>query len=165
MKYIYEFQWQNELSRTASRNKTGGNKLRTYYTVKKYFEYEKYLDLQGDFTLRRNITKVRISSHKLEIEAGRYSKKWKNETHEKDKRLCRNCDLGEVEDEEHAVMVCPKYNPARKIMIDTLIEAFPCFQDLTKNEKFIFIMQCRDSEVTSALSKMLLSLQKERGSL
>ena len=40
MQSIFEFQW---------RNKTGGNKLRTYYTFKKKFEYEKYLDLQGNF--------------------------------------------------------------------------------------------------------------------
>ena len=72
MKSIFEFQWRNELSRTTSRNKTGGNKLRTYYTFKKKFEYEKYLDLQGNFALRRNITKIRTSSHILEIEAGRY---------------------------------------------------------------------------------------------
>ena len=36
---------------------------------------KKYLDLQGDFTLRRNITKLRISSHQLEIERGRYCSK------------------------------------------------------------------------------------------
>ena len=84
MKHIFEFQWRNELSRTTSRNKTtGGNKLRTFYTFKKNFVYEKYLDLQGDFTLRRNITKLRISSHQLEIERGRYCSK------KKEARTCR----------------------------------------------------------------------------
>ena len=72
MKSIFEFQWRKELSCTTIWNKTGENKLRTYYTFKKKFEYEKYLALQGNFALRRNITKIRTSSHKLEIEAGRY---------------------------------------------------------------------------------------------
>ena len=59
MKHIFEFQWRNELSRTTNRNKTtGGNKLRTFYTFKKNFVYEKYLDLQGDFTLRRKGTNL-----------------------------------------------------------------------------------------------------------
>ena len=67
---LFEFQWRNELSRTTSRNKTGGNKLRTHYRFHKNFDYEKYLDFQGDFTLRRNITKIITSSHQLEIETG-----------------------------------------------------------------------------------------------
>ena len=79
MKYIFEFQWRNEIKRTTTRNKGGGNKLRTYSTFKKIFEYEKYLDLQPKFDLRRNITKLRISSHKLEIEVGRYTSKTKRE--------------------------------------------------------------------------------------
>ena len=79
----------------------GGNKLRTYYTFKKNFVYEKYLDLQGDFTLRRNITKLRISSHQLEIERRRdCSKKSRQENVSKRKRgYAKICSSGEVEDE------------------------------------------------------------------
>ena len=72
MENRYEFQWRNELSRIKSKNKLGGNKLRTYYTFKIFFEYEAYLDFQGIFSLSSNITKLRISAHKLEIETGRY---------------------------------------------------------------------------------------------
>ncbi len=166
MKYIYEFQWRNELNRTMSRNNTGGNKLRTYQTFKGNFEYEKYLDLQVNFAFRKNITKLRISSHKLEIETGRYySKKNNREKVEMNRRLCKNCNMGEIEDEEHAIMTCPKYELYRKIMLNTLTEASPYFENLNEHEKFIFIMQCQDWEVTDALSKMLVGLQKERGSL
>ena len=73
--------------------------------------------------------------------------------------------MGEIEDEEHAIMTCPKYELYRKIMLNTLTEASPYFENLNKHEKFIFIMQCQDWEVTDALSKMLVGLQKERGSL
>ena len=72
MENRYEFQWRNELSRIKSKNKLGGNKLRTYYTFKNFFEYEAYLDFQGIFSLSSNITKLRINAHKLEIETGRY---------------------------------------------------------------------------------------------
>ena len=167
MKHIFEFQWRNELNRTTSRNKTtGGNKLRTVYTFKKNFVYEKYLDLQADFTLRRIITKLRISSHQLEIERGRYcSKKRKQERVEKEKRLCKNCSSGEVEDEEHVVMMCPKYDHARRTMLNSLTEAFPPLENLTKHETFLFIMRCHDWEVADALSKMLATVRCERGSL
>ena len=138
MKHIFEFEWRNELNRTTSRNKTTeGNKLRTFYTFKKKFVYEKYLDLQGDFTLRKNITKLRISSHQLEIERGRYcSKERKQERVEKEKRQCKNCSSGEVEDEEHVVMMCPKYDHARRTMLNSLTEAFPPLENLTKHETF-----------------------------
>ena len=98
MENIYESQWHNELSRTISKNKTGGNKLRTYYTFKENFQYEAYLDLQGTFSLRSNITKMRISAHKLEIEIEtvRYSTSAKNNNSETTKRLCKNCNLSEV---------------------------------------------------------------------
>ena len=82
MENIYESQWRDELSRTISKNKTGGNKLRTYYTFKENSKYEAYLDLQGTFSLRSNITKIRINAHKLEIEAGRYSTSAKNNNSE-----------------------------------------------------------------------------------
>ena len=39
------------------------------------FTYEQYLDYNRDFHVRRNITKLRISAHKLEIEADRYRTK------------------------------------------------------------------------------------------
>ena len=166
MEKIYEFQWRNQISRTTSRNKTAGNKLRTYYTFKKEFQFEKYLELQGNFALRRNITKIRISSHRLEIEAGRYSSKKTNRTRvEANQRLCRNCDLKEVEDEEHAITSCPKYKNDREMMFNFLAETFPHFTNLNNHEKFLFIIRCHDYEVTDSLSKMLRATEEKRGSL
>ena len=166
MEKIYEFQWRNEISCTTSRNKTAGNKLRTFYTFKKEFQFEKYLELQGNFTLQRNITKIRISAHRLEIEAPRYSSKKTNMTRvEANKRLCRNCDFKEVEDEEHAITSCPKYKNDREMMFNFLAETFPHFTNLNNHEKFLFIIRCHDYEVTDSLSKMLRAIEEKRGSL
>ena len=93
--------------------------------AKKKIEYEKYVDLQGNFALRRNITKIRTSSHKLEIEAGRYLKNSNKTKTESKKRLCKNCDLGEIEDEAHAITCCPKYEADRRNILVTLTEVFP----------------------------------------
>ena len=49
-------------------------------------------DIINNFTLRRAITKLRISSHRPKIETGRL---------EASKRLCNKCDLIKIEDEIH----------------------------------------------------------------
>jgi hypothetical protein len=48
-----------------------GNKLRTYRLFKDQFVFEPYLNW-GTYNQRNILTKFRISSHKLEIEKGRY---------------------------------------------------------------------------------------------
>ena len=79
MKYIFELQWLNELSRNIHQGDGEGNKLRTYCKFKRKFEYEKYLDSESNFFKRRNITKFRISSHRLEVEIRRYASNRKRE--------------------------------------------------------------------------------------
>ena len=140
MKYIFEFQWLNELSRNIHLG--DGNKLRTYYKFKRKLEYEKYLDSESDFFKRRNITKFRISSHRLEIEIGRYTSKGKRERIGKDKRTCKNCDMQKIEDEEHVPMLCPKYQQLRQHMLDSLIDTCPGLNDLNDTGRFTFIMKC-----------------------
>ena len=165
MKHIFEFQWLNELSRNIHLGYGEGNKLRTYYKFKREFEYEKYLDTESDFFKRRNITKFRISSHRLEIEIGRYACKGKREKIGKDKRLCKNCDMQKIEDEEHVLMLCPKYQQPRQYMLDSLIDTFLGLKDLNDAERFIFIMKCCDYESTNLLSKMLDQVSLLRGTL
>jgi hypothetical protein len=157
MKQIYEFQWKRELNRTEGRNNKGGNKLRTYCTFKKEFNYEKYLDFQSNFDKRRSITKLRISAHRLEIEAGRYKNIDKRD------RICTNCNLNEVEDEEHLLMTCPKYAEQRKLFLENVEMTYIYCETATVNEKFIFIMTCFDVEITHGLSKLLSKIIEDRG--
>ena len=70
-------------------------KLRTYTTFKSIFGFENYLSLVRNFEQRRCLTKLRISAHKLQIEAGRYQG---TPCHN---RICPKCPSGEVEDEIH----------------------------------------------------------------
>jgi len=48
-----------------------------------------------------------LSSHQLQIEKGRYNNTLRSE------RLCLYCNLHEVEDEFHFVLICPKYYQIR----------------------------------------------------
>jgi hypothetical protein len=119
LQHIFEFQWKNEINKRPDPTTGSGSKLRTYSKFKKTFEYEKYLD----FKKRKEITKLRISAHRLEVEVGRYRPKKGRVKPEE--RVCKFCDLGKVEDEMHVVMVCPMYVHQRKAMLDTIFQIFP----------------------------------------
>ena len=47
-------------------------KLRCYLLFKCNFGFENYLSIVRSFEHRKNMTKLRISAHKLQIEVGRY---------------------------------------------------------------------------------------------
>ena len=61
----------NNQALTISR---GGNKLRTYDSIKLGFSIEPYLLIIKDKEVRRSISKVRCGNHDLMIETGRYKK-------------------------------------------------------------------------------------------
>jgi len=56
------------------------SRLQFYKTIKGKFGYEDYLELR-DFGLRKHISKLRCSSHDLEIEKGRHNNKPRHERH------------------------------------------------------------------------------------
>ena len=56
--------------------------------------------------LRGIITRWRLSNHNLKIETGRYKGIPRNE------RICDSCET--LEDEQHAVFVCVRYNEIRQ---------------------------------------------------
>ena len=76
--------------------------LRTYAKIKTTFGIEKYVDSVRNFRYRNAITKIRTSSHSLEIEKGRHRKNGGKIP--ACQRLCQNCNV--VEDEIHFVMDC-----------------------------------------------------------
>ena len=93
--------WEHEIHHTLK------SRLEFYKTIKGKFGYEEYLDIRH-FELRKNIAKLRCSSHDLEIEKGRHKNKPRNE------RLCLVCDLNEIETEEHFLIKCPTYQLIRR---------------------------------------------------
>ena len=98
------------------------------------FGSEAYLSNVIDSRYRIAITKIRTSSHKLEIERGRYAKP-KIAAH------LRNCNAcyGLVEDEEHFVTSC-KINEAERQYLFTKIENdYPSFMIWTTG-KCLYIL-------------------------
>ena len=103
----------------------------------------------NNFEHRRAITKIRTSSHKLEIETGR----WNNVS--QNLRICENCTLNEVEDENHFLFECPMHVTARiglvnkiktKINVDIL-------QSPSHEEKLKEIFLSEDLAILNAFGK------------
>ena len=55
------------------------------------------------YQLRSVLTKLRLPSHKLRIETERYNR---NRT-DRELRYCTLCNVNDVEDEYHFLLICP----------------------------------------------------------
>ncbi len=80
-----------------------------YKHIKVNFEYENYLDIVHNTQLRKCLTRIRLGSHGLRIETGRYGRN----RIERNQRICTLCDSGEIEDAYHFVIICPFLNHFR----------------------------------------------------
>ena len=105
-----------------------------YRTFKHHFSYEKYLD-----TLNRNyaraLTRLRISAHNLAIERGRYTRPYTPP----DERICPHCP-NNIQDEQHFLLVCSKYNNDRQILFDAIKDTCPMFANLSTSGMFIYML-------------------------
>jgi len=85
--------------------------MRTYRMIKTVFGLEPYLQLR-EYNIRKALSKLRMSSHPLAIERGRYTRP-KTPIEE---RLCVLCVKGAIENEEHFISVCSFYNNERNML-------------------------------------------------
>ena len=109
--------------------------LRTYKTFKTCSFLENYLLHIPNVKLRNEFTKLRISSHRLQIETGRFTRPRKTPVNE---RLCKLCNTVNVEDEEHFILSCPFYSNERASLY-TKLNSFSTFNSLSTQEKCHFI--------------------------
>ena len=98
----FTFWWENTLNESES------HRITFYKTLKSVFkcETEKYLEFE--FEQRKLLSKLRCSSHPLEVEIGRHYKR------EREKRLCTLCASGKIEDENHFLVECYVFNSLRE---------------------------------------------------
>ena len=87
--------------------------LRTYCKIKKSFECELYLNHVASFSIRSTMSKLRLSSHELEIETGHHRKpKLPIE-----QRLCILRNSGKIEDVTHLLLECAVYKEERSKLL------------------------------------------------
>ncbi len=137
---------------TASIGNSGT--LCTYSLFKSSFGYESYLDKLSS-TYRYAFTRLRLSSHELRVETGRYGI---NRT-ERNQRYCTFCDVLDLEDEYHFILIYPIYNDLRRKYIKRFYYVRPSMF------KFIELMKCQQYGVLSNLGKFIyqaLNLRQSR---
>lgn len=104
-----------------------------------------YLETITDARKRKYLTQLRIYSHRLEVESGRYIKKPLSE------RICKCCSLNQVEDKKHFLCICPSYDSERYISFKDIIDLVPSFNTLDDSE-IIMVMTCEDADIIQKLA-------------
>ena len=120
------------------------SKLGVFRIIEKKFGYEEYLNDVNNFFWRRELTRLRISSHKLLIERGRYCKI------ERDQRICRYCNRGEIENEIHFVLNCTLYDQLREQLLKKEIEKWKSGNRMNApNQEHIFAYLIKQGNVNT----------------
>jgi len=80
----------------------------TYCIFKHTFNLEPYLDSITNKRFIITLSRFRLSSHKLEIERGRYH------NIDRENSICTFCNSKAIENEYHFLLICPLYRDIRK---------------------------------------------------
>jgi hypothetical protein len=109
----YRVHWNERLNWITQHT---SSKLDTYRSFKTEFYYEPFVDIH-DRQQQIALSKLRLSNHKLQIEMGRYTKPKTDRA----QRLCKLCNEGVVEDENHFLLQCPVFADERKELLEKLL--------------------------------------------
>ena len=139
---------QCPFSRTC---KNGWNKLRTYSTFKSIFKYESYLNI-GDQKSRKNLTRIRVSAHSLNIETQWFN--GRNVHIQEEQRTCMCCGTGEKEDELHLIIKCPTYKDLRESMFSK-IALIVHFHSYSETQKFVWLLSNEDLLATKLTARFI----------
>ncbi len=124
-------------------------KLECYRLFKINFSSESYLLNIMPSKYRSSLTKLRVSSHPLGIEKGRYTRP-KTPRHQ---RICDRCDVNAIDDEFHFVINCTAFNNPRQELLLQACLSIPNFLTLHDHEQFNNIMSTKDKKLQIALGK------------
>ena len=122
-------------------------KLRTYIKFKSVFQTEPYVKCNISKYKRSLFAQFRIGILPIELETGRFRNVKDTNTGKfrkviAEERLCKICNTGLVEDEEHFLIHCPIYTEFRQLLFNICNETLSGFAILCNNDKLIHLMNC-----------------------
>ena len=132
---------------TAIQNVSRGE---NYKYLADNFGTQHYLTKSINELHRKCITRIRLSSHNLNIETGRYRHESRTD------RRCTLCDLDDLEDEFHFILKCPFYNDLRVTLIK------PYYLRRTSVFKLIELLSTRNLKELRNLGRFLYLADKRR---
>ena len=107
--------------------------------------------------LRKQITQLRLSSHKLEIKMGRHK------DIEREERICNYCRMGRIESEEHFLFECPNYAKEREYFRAQLLSHNKTFGNEMGGRKLLNkIFRSKDNTVFTLLGNFISNSWKTR---
>ena len=130
---------------------TGTQKLSFYYTFKKNYSLSAYLDLTRKNPSGKSLVKLKISSHKLRFETGRYDKI------PRDERLCSLCNCNKIEDETHFLLDCPSFSSIRDRLFSKIEPKMPFLRLLSHETLLSHLMNCTDYFINIQLISFISS--------
>ena len=128
----------------------GQDKMITYRSFKHIFCHESYLCNVKIPKFRIALCQLRVSSHSLNIELGRYAPRVPRE-----RRYCVYCN-DTIDNEYHFVLICNHHNTLRQRYVPTYYYARPSIH------KFIELMSVEDPSVQVSLAKYVYYAFKQR---
>jgi hypothetical protein len=108
-------------------------------------------------------TKFKISSHKLKIESGRYTRP----ITPLNERICDRCDKHEIDDEIHLFNHCIHFLEARKTLFDLINESnvnfqsLSSFQNVFRNTSVVFLNINKNTRIQVYLTNQGPSRSKD----
>ena len=96
---------------------------------------------------RVSLSKFRLSSHRLQIELGRYTRP----KTPAENRICRCCEDNVVEDEIHFLLTCKRYSDIRSEMLDTAQSVIPHILSQNLDDKFVSLLSCDNLNILYAV--------------
>ena len=118
MNGFFENDWHIDIQ-----NKTS---LTLFMSLKSEIEISNYLIKIYYSSYRNCLAKIRLSSHQLNIEVGRHR------NIDRLNKICTLCNMNEIEDEYHFILICPFYKNLRENYIKRYFFIWPSTYKLTQ---------------------------------
>ena len=142
----YMHDWHHALNDSITTRK-----LCTYRMIKTDYRLEPYLLYIPNKRHQQAMARLRVSSHKLEIELGRHSRPYIP----RDERLCTFCKQKEIGDEVHFLMTCDFLALERDHLFREISPLLNISDRVDTNHNFKLIMSSRNPDVLTPLGKYI----------
>ena len=133
-------------------------KLDTYKIIKSDYRIEPHILYVRNKRYQRALTRLRVSSHKLNIEVGRHSRPYIP----RHQRFCLYCDTGEIDNEIHFLLKCPFHSAGRFSLLQEIVHYLPLQSKPDHRDMFINIMTSKNQMILNALGKFVYEEFKRR---
>ena len=138
------------------------SKLDFYKNIYKIQTHAQYVDSISYRSDRSVLAKIRISAHKLTVKKGRYTGIPRHD------RICKVCNTGSIENEQHFLLECPAYKLLREDFILKLEKVAIngrtrlCFN----NRKYLYgLLNSNNNIIVKFMIKFIRSLLNMRETL